>query len=107
MGFKKFELSDHRDRDGLNNQRRNLRPANYAENNRNSRRRVNNTSGYTGVYWQKQNKKWAVQIQVAGKHRHLGLFTNRIKAAKTYNRAARKFYGKFAKLNKVQNERQT
>ena len=34
----------------------------------------NNTSGYTGVHWLKNNKKWQARVIVDGKYISLGLF---------------------------------
>lgn len=39
-----------------------------------------NTSGYTGVYWDKKNCKWIAQIGFKGKTHHLGSFTNKVDA---------------------------
>ncbi len=52
---------------------------------RNQGLRSDNTSGVSGVYWNKRNKKWQVQITVSSKHIHLGYFAdieNAIKARK-------------------------
>ena len=40
-----------------------------------------NTSGYKGVSWHKQVKKWQAQIRVNGKLKYLGLFTSPTSAA--------------------------
>ncbi|KAK9817097.1 hypothetical protein WJX72_009520 [[Myrmecia] bisecta] len=53
---------DHRDGEKLNNTRANLRVATHAENVRNRGRFKNNTSGYKGVSWNKQNRKWFASI---------------------------------------------
>lgn len=51
---------DHIDRNGLNNQKFNLRIVTHQQNMMNMCMRKDNTSGYTGVYWRKRNKKWEV-----------------------------------------------
>jgi hypothetical protein len=90
---------DHKDGDGLNNLRKNLRFCTNAQNQRNRGVQSNNTSGYKGVYWFKRSGKWKVQIEVAGKKIYLGLYTDLIEAAKAYDTAARKYHGRFAKTN--------
>lgn len=49
----------------------------------------NNTSGYTGVCWNKQHNKWQVRIQdfETGKRKHLGYFTDIEDAGKAYVKA--------------------
>lgn len=90
---------DHRDGDGLNNQRHNLRPASDAQNGANRRKSVNNTSGYKGVTWYAPSGQWQVQIEVNQRGIHLGRFDELIDAALAYDAGARKHFGEFARLN--------
>lgn len=46
----------------------------------------NNTSGYRGVYWHKQIKRWAVRIRWNGKDYNLKTFSNPESAAIAYNK---------------------
>ena len=48
--------------------------------------RINNTSGYRGVTWNKLRNKWMVQIGVKGKHKYLGYFIDKLEAAKAYDK---------------------
>lgn len=66
--------ADHVDRNGLNNQRNNLRAATVSQNNANRKLPKINTSGYRGVYWCKQRAKWKATISVAGRKCKLGSF---------------------------------
>lgn len=90
---------DHRDGNGLNNQRGNIRPCSRSENNGNRGPSSNNTSGHKGVFLFKG--KWMAQIGMGGKLIYLGLFKSRKSAAIAYNVAAQKHFGEFAKLNKI------
>ena len=95
------EIIDHIDRNGLNNQRNNLRDSTRSQNNANRGLNKNNTSGYKGVCWNKQKQKWHARIRVNYKYVQLGLFDNIKDAARAYNKAALKYFGEFAWLNPI------
>ena len=65
---------DHIDQDRSNNRIGNLREATSQENARNSCMRSNNTSGTTGVFWDKATQKWAARIMIDGQNKNLGRF---------------------------------
>lgn len=91
---------DHRDGDGLNNQRENLRPATYKQNIRGFRhKKVGASSKFRGVGLHKRFGKWQAFIGVDYKQIHLGFFADEVDAARAYDSAARKFFGDFASLN--------
>ena len=99
-----YEQTDHRNHNGLDNRRENLRDATNAGNRRNTeKQRGDYSSQYKGVCWDKSRNKWTVNIQVDRMHKHLGRFTDEIEAAKAYDRAAMKYFGEFALLNFPQN----
>jgi hypothetical protein len=79
---------DHKDGNGLNNQRLNLRSCTMSQNLANRHMTKTNTSGYKGVVWFERDKKWASQIMVDYRKRHLGYFESKIDAARAYDRAA-------------------
>lgn len=90
---------DHINGDGLDCRRVNMRLCTHTENQHNSRRRTDNTSGYRGVYLHKASKKWDARIKVNGKVLFLGHFTSPEAAARAYDEAAKKYHGDFANLN--------
>lgn len=91
---------DHRDGNGLNNRRHNLRPATNQQNLQGARRKkIGATSRFRGVSWFSQYSKWQASIKVNGKPIHLGYHEVEAKAAKAYDVAARKYCGDFASPN--------
>jgi len=92
---------DHINRNTLDNRRCNLRLCDNAQNHWNSGVKRNNTSGFKGVDWLKKNKKWRARLHFHGKEVHIGCFKNKLDAALAYNEAALKYFGEFARLNKI------
>lgn len=100
------KLVDHRDRDGLNNRRNNLRFATPAENARNRLGGYNKTqSQYKGVrrYSGKQ-LSFGAAICINYKNIYLGMFKTEEEAAEAYNNAAKKYFGEFASLNELKKD---
>jgi hypothetical protein len=90
---------DHRDGDGLNNQRSNLRPATRQQNASSRRKWSKLTSRFKGVSWAKDRRKWRAQIMVNRKTKMLGSFNSEIEAAQAYDEAARIYFRDFAVTN--------
>lgn len=86
-------IVDHKDHDGLNNQRHNLRAGTQLQNTGN-RRKQPGTSIYKGVCSYKN--KWMAQIQHNHKHINLGYFDSEIDAAKAYDKKSKELFGEFA-----------
>jgi hypothetical protein len=88
---------DHANLNKGDNRWSNLRAATRTQNNANSPMRVNNTSGYKGVYWSKQSLKWFARIHKNGKGKHLGFFDKKEDAARVYEKACYREFGEFAR----------
>lgn len=92
---------DHRNWDGLDNRRDNLRIATHTQNRANARPRAGCSSRYKGVWLDKRDGVWRSEIVVDGKRNGLGIFNNEDDAARAYNAAALKAWGEFTYLNPV------
>jgi len=100
LNFPDAEYIDHRNNEGFDNRKANIRPATRAQNNYNRQKYSNNSySKYKGVGFKRKGKKWSAQIGLGNKMIFLGYFKNEIDAAKAYDRAAKKYYKEFASLN--------
>lgn len=84
---------DHIDGNKMNNSRANLRLCSH------QKKRCTNSSGYTGVSFSKNAKKYDTYIHYNGEKKNLGLYTSAIDVAKVRDKAAIKYFGKYAKLN--------
>ena len=94
-----FEV-DHENRNGLDCRRKNLRVLTTAENQENTKVRTDSSSGYRGVYFHKGAGKWRAKIDLRGKRVHLGLYTNKNKAAYAYN-VASEILHQYGRPNKI------
>lgn len=95
---------DHVDRNGLNNQRSNLRFCTVSENGMNRMKQGNTSSIYKGVSFIKSIGKWKASIMINWKPIYLGTFNTEVEAAKAYNDKAISLFCEFANLNIIPNE---
>lgn len=91
---------DHVNRNPLDNRRSNLRLASLAQQARN-RAVVNPDSGYKGVCWRKQKKRWQAKIKVNGKQVWSHMADTPRLAAIAYDEKALELHGEFAVTNKM------
>lgn len=95
---------DHINGNTLDNQCTNLRICTQTQNNANRKINRTSTTGLKGVSFDKygnRKNKWRASIHHDGKRLHLGRFFTKELAAISYNTAAKKLKGEYAKLNEV------
>ncbi|MGH8665349.1 MAG: HNH endonuclease, partial [Burkholderiales bacterium] len=90
---------DHRDRNGLDNRRANLRICSRHENMRNARRRADSLTGLKGVGLNNRINRYHARIFADGKPVYLGSFMSAEEAHAAYCRAAERLFGDFARFN--------
>lgn len=91
---------DHKNHNGLDNRRENLRIATGSQNMANARS-TRGVSVHRGISVAKECGAWRSQISIDGKTLHLGYYVSEIEAAQAYNNAAIVAFGEFATLNDV------
>ena len=94
MGAKKGEYVDHINGDTLDNRKNNLRIVTNQQNGFNSNIKANNTSGFIGVYYDKNRFKWVASIKLNYKTIHLGRFKLINEAIISRLKAELKYFGR-------------
>lgn len=74
MGVEGESFIDHINMNKLDNRKNNLRMCTNAENMRNKKEMSNNYSGFRGVDWNKEVKKWEASLTFNKEYIHLGWF---------------------------------
>lgn len=97
---------DHINGDKLDNRKCNLRLCDNASNQANKKKRPlmkgkPTSSRFKGVHYRKDRKEWSARIGHKNKRIDLGSYKNEEDAAIAYNKAALKYHGEFASLNKI------
>jgi hypothetical protein len=93
-----YSVTDHKNTNGLDNRRENLRVGTNSTNKMNARKqRGHYTSIYKGVSLRKG--RWRAVIYLNRRQYHIGTFDSEIEAAKAYNVAASNIFGRYALLN--------
>lgn len=86
---------DHINHNKLDNRKANLRVCKQAYNAKNVSKPVTNTSGYVGVYWDKEKSKWNAKIGYNNKSIDLGYFNDIEEAVIARDEAEMKYFGEF------------
>ena len=94
------KLIDHKNHNGLDNRRENLRIVTNMQNSWNKRKQKGDySSKYKGVSWAKRVGKWHTEIYCRGKKIFIGYFDDEKAAARAYDEKATRLYGEYAALN--------
>ena len=93
------DVVDHKNRDGTDNRRENLRIVSHGQNHQNRSAKSTSKSMLKGVNWIVRDKKWSARIFLDKKSVLLGIFANEIDAARAYDVAAMESFGDFACIN--------
>lgn len=91
LPIKEGYVIDHKDRNGCNNQRDNLRYASHQLNGYNSKTPTHNTSGFRGVNFHKG--RYRATIKVKGKHLHIGYYDSLESASSAYQEKLNELVG--------------
>lgn len=90
------QIVDHIFSKRFDNRKSQLRIVDSAQNSYNHKKSIKNTSGVTGVYWNKRQGKWRAAIKFKGREYHLGYYFNFNDAVKARKEAEQKYFGEFA-----------
>lgn len=103
MGLEKNNpnVVDHINHNIVDNRKNNLRVCTYSHNNANKSIRKNNTSGVTGVAWNKLKNKWYSTLTFDKKTYFLGYFTNFDDAVAARKQAEEKYFGEYSYDNSM------
>lgn len=87
---------DHQDRNPFNNRKNNLRLSTQRENRQNNSISSKNTSGVTGVHYDKKANRWIASVSVDYQRINVYYGSSKEEAIKARLEAEAKYYGKFA-----------
>lgn len=95
--YKNDFVIDHIDGNVLNNRKQNLRICTNQQNLMNCKLSSNNTTGYTGISYDKKYNKWDAHIMIDRKNIHLGRFANIEDATKARLKAEEEYFGEYSR----------
>lgn len=103
MGFPKG-IIDHKNRNGLDNRKSNLRMATPSQSGANTSLNIDSRTGFKGVSYIPHKNLYCVQLRKDGKLVTWKRFKNILLAANHYNILAKQYFGEFASLNEFTEE---
>jgi len=90
---------DHINKNTLDNRKENLRICTKSQNAANSKLRVDNSSGYKGVGYNKKNRSYSARVRFNGIYHRVHGCKSEIEAALAYDQMASELFGDFARIN--------
>jgi len=96
MRAPKSMMCDHKNHNGLDNRKSDLRLCTSAQNQYNKRPKKGCKSRYKGVVLRSDCKRWRAKIGSKGKRIDIGDFDNQMEVAMAYDDKAIELFGKFA-----------
>lgn len=105
MKAKPSQIVDHINNNRADNRKENLRCCSRAENNRNRKRYATNTSGVSGVYYDKRRRKWVASITYQHKRLNLGRFKDKDDAIAIRLKIEAELFREFAPQSHIMDER--
>lgn len=98
-------IIDHINRNRSDNRKQNLRIVNECDNRKNHNMYSNNTSGFNGIWWNKRNNNWCVEIRYDKTKVHLGSFTSIDNAIIARELGELKFFKEFSPQHEYLSEK--
>ncbi|ALC11214.1 HNH endonuclease [Sphingopyxis sp. 113P3] len=92
-------IVDHKNGNGLDNRKANLRIATLKQNAQNRRKRRGTAGALKGACWDADRNTWVSGIYIEGRKVHLGSFETEQGAHEAYCRAATDAFGEFARFS--------
>lgn len=97
-------IVDHINHNKLDNRKCNLRICTIEQNNMNTQKYKNNTSGAKGVVWDKKSNKWQARISFHKKRIILGMFEKKEDAIKARQQAEKEMFGEYSYERSINND---
>ena len=97
MNAREGETVDHINGNTLDNRRENLRIVSASQNAINRRKRADNKSGVTGVYFSKAHNRWFACINIDKKKQTIGLFKTMEEAVTARKEKEKEIYGDYVR----------
>jgi len=98
MKVEKGQFLDHINMNTLDNRKCNLRLCTLGQNNMNRGMIRSNKSGYKGVVWEKDRRKWKAAVSINNKSKRIGSFNTAEEAYEAYCNAIKELHGEFVRL---------
>lgn len=93
------DVIDHSNGDKSDNRLCNLRSCSQSSNGGNTKRAATNTSGFKGVSYFRQTRRWRAQIVHQKQHYSLGYYRTKEEASLAYAAKAVELFGEFARVS--------